>query len=221
MLSLRNAYLDHLLQGRRQEAGDLIDGALDDGVDVKTIYTDVFQWSQHEVGRLWELNRISVAQEHFCTAATQLIMSLCYPRIIPGENNDLKFIGTCIGGELHELGIRMVCDFLEMDGWDTDYLGANTPIPDLIALCKDRIPNVLGVSATMTFHVKHVRELVEAVRKEEDLNDMKIMVGGNPFNTTKALWKEVGADAYASDAHEAAQCAIELAETEKANCQTV
>ena len=42
-------------------------------------------------------------------------------------------VATCIGGELHEIGIRMVADFFEMEGWDTYYLGANTPADAVVA----------------------------------------------------------------------------------------
>ena len=34
---------------------------------------------------------------------------------------------TCVGGELHELGARMVGDFFDMAGWDTYFCGADTP----------------------------------------------------------------------------------------------
>ena len=210
--TLAKDYLEHLLHGRRHDAGRLIEEALDRGESIKAIYLDVFQWSQHEIGRLWQLNRISVAQEHFCTAATQMIMSLCYPRIACAEKNGRRFVGTCVGGELHELGIRMVCDFLEMEGWETDYLGASTPVPDLLAHCRDREADILGVSAAMTFHVGRVAEVVDAVRADEQLAGMKILVGGHPFKTVPTLWNKVGADAFALDAVQAVERADELAQ---------
>jgi hypothetical protein len=36
-------------------------------------------------------------------------------------------VAACVSGELHEIGVRMLCDLLEMEGWNTIYLGANVP----------------------------------------------------------------------------------------------
>ena len=125
--TLATKFLKLLLTGERHVASRLILEAVDSGVPLKDIYLHVFQRSQRELGRLWQLNQISVAQEHYCTAATQLIMAQLYPRIFRTEKNGRKIIATSIGGELHEIGVRIIADFFEMEGWDTYYLGANSP----------------------------------------------------------------------------------------------
>ena len=118
---------------------------------MRDVYLHVFQRSQYEIGRLWQSNQISVAQEHLCTAATQLIMSQLYPFIFGTERRNRRVVAACVGGDLHEIGIRMVADFFEMDGWDTFYLGANVPITDIVqtvidrrAACARRIGNSAG-----------------------------------------------------------------------------
>jgi methanogenic corrinoid protein MtbC1 len=200
---LAQSYLDLLLVGDRQQAGKLILDAVEDGIAVKTVYLDVFQVAQREVGRLWQTNQITVAQEHFCTAATQLIMSQLYPYIFGSTRKDRRFVGTCVGGELHEMGVRMVADFFEMDGWDTYYLGANTPTDAILSTLEEQRVDVLGVSATMTFHVRQVAELIDAVRSSGIGNGTRILVGGYPFNISPTLWKELGADGCAANAEDA------------------
>jgi len=83
------------------------------GVPVKRIYLDVFQATQYEVGRLWQLNEVGVGEEHYCTAATQLIISQLYPQIFASEKGPNTLVATCVAGDLHELGARMVTDFFE------------------------------------------------------------------------------------------------------------
>lgn len=73
------------------------------GTPVKEIHLHVFQPAQYEVGRLWQMNRITVAQEHYCTAATQLIMSQLYPHIFASVKNGCTLGATCVGGDLHEV----------------------------------------------------------------------------------------------------------------------
>jgi len=201
--ALAQKFLHFLLSGERHLASSLILDAVDAGVEVKDIYLHVFQPSQREIGRLWQLNRVSVAQEHYCTAATQLIMAQLYPRIFRTKKNGRRIVATSIAGELHEIGVRIITDFFEMEGWDTYYLGANSPTNAILQALSERKADVLAVSATMTFHIRAVENLIAAVRASEDFKAVKILVGGYPFNVEPELWKRVGADACAADAAEA------------------
>ena len=208
--SLARRYVEELLAGRRREASRLILSAVESGVSVRDIYLHVFQRAQREVGRLWQLNLLSVAQEHYCTAATQLIMSQLYPHIFSTERNGRTLVATCVAGDLHEIGLRMVADFFEMEGWDTFYVGANAPAAAVVQALAERGADVLAVSATITSHVRQLRELVAAVRASEECRGVKILAGGYPFNVAPGLWREVGADASASDAAEAVEVAARL-----------
>jgi methanogenic corrinoid protein MtbC1 len=211
---LANSYLDALLRGRRDIASRLIlDQIQWKGAKVKDLYLYVFQKAQHEIGRLWQINQLSVAQEHYCTAATQMIMSQLYPYIFQTEKNGKTLVATCVSGDLHEIGVRMVSDFFEMEGWDTFYLGANVPTSDFLKTLKERNADLALISATMTFHLRHVRELIEKIRADKETQQVKIMVGGYPFNVASNLWREIGADAFASDAQSAVEIGEKLLET--------
>jgi len=122
------SYLDAVLSGDRGKANSLVLEAFNAGLSISDIYIHVLQPVQYEIGRLWQTNKITVAQEHFCSAVTQLIMSqLYYPHICGGEKNRGAMVGLCVSGELHEIGMRMVADLFEMTGWNVCYLGANMP----------------------------------------------------------------------------------------------
>lgn len=203
---LATTYLDTLLTGDRQAAGTLILDAVIAGASVRDMYLHVFQRSQHEIGRRWQLNEITVAEEHFCTAATQLIMSQLYPQIFSSTRRNRRMVAACVGGDLHEIGMRMVADFFEMDGWDTYYLGASMPTSAIVSTVTERQPDVLAISATMTFHIPAVRTLIDSVRMAAEGSSRpapNILVGGYPFSVEPELWRTVGADGYASNADEA------------------
>ncbi|MCB2294504.1 response regulator [Clostridium algoriphilum] len=195
-------YLDLLLKMERIKASKLIMNEVEKGIPIKDIYVYVFEPSLKEIGNLWHKNKITVAEEHYFTATTQLIMAQLYSRIIENNRNGLKFVAVCVSAEIHEVGIRMVTDMLEVDGWDTYYLGANVPKRDLISFLIKQKPHVLGLSATMIFNLQNVKEIIEEVRNIEELKDIKILVGGYPFNMDKELWKKMGADLYAPNAIE-------------------
>ena len=208
MTQLAGRYLDMLLHGTRHAASQLILDAVEGGVSVNDIYLHVFQPCQHEIGRLWQTNKISVAQEHYCTAVTQLVMSQLYPHIFRSEKIGRCLVATCVGGELHEIGVRMVADFFEMEGWDTYYLGANTPAKSILDTIDSQGADVLAISATITFNVSDIVDLVANVRASDVGRGVRILVGGRPFNVAANLWRRVGADGYAPDA----QAAINVAE---------
>ncbi|HEY9285608.1 MAG TPA: cobalamin-dependent protein [Pyrinomonadaceae bacterium] len=207
---LARHYLTLLLRGERHLASRLVLDAADAGVGVREIYLHVFQRTQREIGRLWQMNKINVAQEHYCTASTQLIMSQLYPRIFRTERRGRALVATGVAGELHEIGVRVVADFFEMEGWDTYYLGANAPTPSILQAVADRKAHVLAVSATMTFHLRAVEELIAAARADGACRGVKIMVGGYPFALEPELWRRVGADFYAADAEQAVEAANRL-----------
>ena len=182
----------------------MILGTVDSGTPIKDIYCYVFERCQREIGRLWQLNLVSVAQEHYCTASTQLIMALLYPKLFAQkkEKNMGSLVAACVPGELHEIGPRMLCDLMEMEGWRTIYLGANVPIPALVQTLKDQKPDVLAISAAMTYHIKAVRQVIRALRNSDIGDAMRIVVGGYAFRSAESLWRDVGADGFAKDALE-------------------
>jgi len=208
---LAQQYLDNLLRGNRSVSLSLIMNEIAGGAHVKDIYTNVFQPVQYEIGRLWQTNEISVAQEHYCTAATQLVMSQLYPYLFTGQKKDRRLVTTCVSGELHEMGARMVTDFFEMNGWDTFYLGANMPIEGVVQFLIETKPQCLAISATMTFHVSSVEEMIRKIRLDPGVSaDLKILVGGYPFKVAAGLWESVGADGFAIDANDAIALADKL-----------
>lgn len=208
---LAQNYLDYLLKGDRRAALSLIQEEVKGGNSVKEMYVQVFQPVQYEIGRLWQTNKISVAQEHFCTGATQLVMSQLYPYMFTGEKKNNKLVATCVPGELHEMGARMVTDFFEMNGWDTYYLGANMPAESVVRYLVEIKPQCLAISATMTYHVSAVQEMIRKIRSNPDVSSkLVILVGGYPFKVAEGLWMSVGADGYAPSATDAIEMANKL-----------
>jgi MerR family transcriptional regulator, light-induced transcriptional regulator len=210
LAGLARRYIDALLRGDRPTASRMILESAGRGMSIKDIYLDVFQRSQREIGRLWQTNQVSVAQEHYCTAATQMIMSQLYPYIFASERKGRCMVVSCVGGELHEIGARMVADFFEMEGWDTYFLGANTPKESVLRTIAEREPDVLAVSATMTFHIDQVSDLIAEFHRAGLDRRTKVLAGGYPFNIAPGLWKSVGADGYALDARQALEAAERL-----------
>lgn len=200
---LAHQYFASLLRADRQAAGRLVLDGVERGTAIRDVYLHVFEPSQQEIGRLWQMNRVTVAQEHYCTAATQQVMAQLYPRLFERERNGRRLVAACVASDLHEIGARMVADFFEMDGWDSFYTGAGTPHDAVIAALVAQRAELLAVSATIASHVHDAARLVAAVRADARCAAVKILVGGHAFNRLPGLWREVGADGWGADAREA------------------
>jgi len=202
--ALQRRYLALLLQGRRGDAVKMVMAELDMGLSIEDLYLKVFQPALAEVGRLWENDQIKIAQEHYVTAATQSLMAQFYPLVFSSERIGKTFVAAIIGDQLHELGLRMVADFLEMRGWDTVFLGNNLPkleIVDAISIYK---ASAIGLSVTFPHHIGDLTDIVSIIKNEPSTKDVHILVGGQAFNSGDFDWRKTGADSYACDAAQAA-----------------
>lgn len=203
-------FLDLLLSGARAEATELVLGLAREGTPLKTIYVGLFQPCLYEIGRLWMEGRISVAQEHYFTAATQSVMSRLYPYLFAGPKNGKRLVASGVASELHEVGIRMVADLFELEGWDTYYIGANAPPSAVVAAVEERGAELLCLSVTMSFHLSALEATIAAARARFPRERLKILVGGRPFRESPGLWEKTGADGYAPDAVQALKIAADL-----------
>lgn len=203
-------YTRLLLAHDRFAATQLVTGLVKQGVPVKDIYTHIFQYSLYNVGRLWQTNQVTIAQEHFFTAATQMIMSQLYPYIFNSDRIGKRMVAAGVDTNMHDIGIRMVADFFEMAGWDTYYLGGNTPPEAIIEALEMNHPHLLALSATVSQQIGMVQSTITLIRGLPSFKELKILVGGHPFNIVPDLWRKAGADGCAKSAEEAVQLAHRL-----------
>jgi methanogenic corrinoid protein MtbC1 len=139
-----------------------------------------------------------------------MIMSTLYPLIFTAGKKTYKMVGCTVAEGLHELGVRMVSDFFEMEGWDTYYMGSSMPDANVISAVKEQNANLLAISVTMPFHINRLETLINKIRADIHLGNLKIIVGGHPFNQVPDLWMRVGADGWAKNAREAVVLGTQL-----------
>jgi MerR family transcriptional regulator, light-induced transcriptional regulator len=200
-------FLDELLAGRRPAAVQLILELAEAGERIEDLYLHVFEPVLRETGRRWQHNRISVAQEHYITAATQLAMSQLYPVIFRTPRVGRTLVAACVGGELHEVGLRMVADLFELAGWDSHYLGADAPSQAVAELASARSADLVAISATLPSHRDEVARMVAVLR---GTSATPVLVGGRLFQHQPDLWRTIGANAYATTAAEAVEVGTKL-----------
>lgn len=194
-------FLDALKRGDRRNADHIVDRVLDRGDGLRGLYLGVIQPAMQEVGRLWQENELTVAEEHLASAITQAAMGRAFERVYRWhESRNPTMIAACVDDERHQMGLRMLCDLLELDGWDTAYLGASVPIESLVSMVQKRKPTVVALSATIAPHLPRLRAAIEAIRSASIDHQPLIVAGGRAINGDAKLAARLGADMTASDA---------------------
>jgi methanogenic corrinoid protein MtbC1/DNA-binding XRE family transcriptional regulator len=202
-------YLEDLLGGRREPAGRALRQAFESGQSLRKVYLEVLEPALKEVGRLWAEGKVDVAREHFFSEATLTFMSQLLALAGDGAKRSKGRSALCLSvcHEHHLIGIRMVADLLELEGWNSLFLGADICTQHILKALGDTRSELLAVSVTMPEHLGYVAELIRAVRSTAALQKVRILIGGQAFQKDKNLWRAIGADATAADAGEAVRAA--------------
>jgi methanogenic corrinoid protein MtbC1 len=191
-----------ILQGQRKPAACIVAQEVEKGTSLLDIYVDILEAAQIEIGRLWETNVISVAQEHMATAITQYVIAQLYPRIERMETVRGRVVITGVEGEFHHVGSNIVADALEASGWDVRFLGANVPHAGILRVIDEHRADVVGISVAMLFNIHRLIDLIESIDKTFG-QGVRVIVGGSAFRLSPQIWKSTGAHGFAQNAREA------------------
>ncbi len=139
----------------------MVEQAVEDGVAIPDVYLGILQPALHEVGHLWAVGQINVAEEHYATALTQTLLGALGARMrVPPKDGRLAVVATS-PDEQHVLGLTMVADFLEADGWEALNLGASPPAKDLAALVDAERPELVALSTSTAGRLPGIAEALE------------------------------------------------------------
>jgi DNA-binding transcriptional MerR regulator len=97
---------------------------------VETVLRDVILPYLHDVGDQWERGTISVGQEHFASNVLRGRMAALARGW--GHGQGPRALLACPPGEMHDLSLLAFGIALNRNGWRISYLGADTPIDDLV-----------------------------------------------------------------------------------------
>lgn len=208
-LALR--YLQNILEGNISDAVAEVVNAVRDGLDVRSAYIDVLLPAQREIGRLWHLCEVTVAEEHMVTLATQRTMNILVQTARPAPSNGKTAIIAAVATNTHDIGLQAVADLYQIAGWRPIFLGADVPMEDLPGMINYFQADLLLLGATLSTQLPRVQQTVAAARASSE-RSVKVIVGGAAFDEAAGLWKKVGADGYAARVDEAVSLGTRLTE---------
>ncbi len=168
------------------------------GADLSEVARDLIGPALEELGRMWRAGDVSIAEEHLATTlVSRAFARLAAPLPAPPLGAP-RLLLSCLAGEFHELGLRIVAEVARNAGWQAEVLGANTPRDAAIHYIAIHSPAAVGLSLALTAHLAECIRTVEEIRKASP--STKILAGGYAFRHDGALCGLTGADFCFADA---------------------
>ncbi|GLW23418.1 cobalamin B12-binding domain-containing protein [Microbispora triticiradicis] len=197
-------YLRQIEEADESGAVDLVFGMLDEGVSAQDVLLRVIGPAQRRVGRLWAVNRWSVAQEHAATAVSERVVAAVARRVSPPPTRG-RVVVACVERENHALPTRLLAEVLRLHGWRADFLGASVPAPHLVEWIGQAGPELVALGCTLPVWLPRAHRAVGACR----MAGVPVLVGGAAFGADDRIARLLGADAWAP----AADIAADLLDT--------
>ena len=201
--NILNQFIEAILAPDINRAIEISNKYINNIDEVKIFWQGVILPALYEVGRQWSENIITVGQEHMATSVCQRVMAVHYPKVLEYVDYDSKSVlVACSPHELHEVGARMISDFLEIEGFNSFFLGANTPNESIINIIKVEFPIAIAISTTLVGNIIELKKLIEQIREDTDTKDIKIILGGQSFLIDPSLLEGLDYDFYSKNPSE-------------------
>jgi methanogenic corrinoid protein MtbC1/DNA-binding XRE family transcriptional regulator len=205
---VRASYGEAVLAGNADVAQQVIDQGLLSGIIPSKLYLDVLMPVQIDIGARWHRGDVTIPQEHQATQITLRQMARLRSMLKTRLKLGLKAVVCSVEGDQHFIGAQAVSDFLMVDGWEVDFLGADVPTDHLVPFVKARGANLVCVSCSLDSLVPVAAKLVAELHKIPA--GPKVMVGGAALVMNPKRAEEIKADAVVIDPQRAVTCAREL-----------
>jgi methanogenic corrinoid protein MtbC1 len=165
------------------------------GIDVPTLYHDVLVPLMKAVGERWQRGEMRIWEEHLASAAVRTVVETLYPRVqelrASSKSAGRTVLLACPVGEEHDLGLRMLSDVFDVNGWDTYYLGPDTPTVQLADAARTLGAELVVLASVTLFEQVRAREILDEL--ERRLPGVRVVVAcsGDVCNETSIREDEI------------------------------
>lgn len=200
---------ESILEGDMKGAPELVQAALDAGVEPDVILNEGMIAAMSEVGQLFEEGEYFVPEMLISARAMQASLAVLKPYLVESgvEPIGTVVIGT-VQGDMHDIGKNLVAMMMEGAGFAVVDLGVDVEASKYVEAVQEHNAQLVGMSALLTTTMPKMKTTIEALRASGITEGVKIMVGGAPVTADYA--ESIGADGYAADASQAATLAKSL-----------
>ncbi len=208
-MSLLMEISENLQKGRAKVVKELVQKAIDEGMDVNTILEEGLLHGMGIIGGRFKNNEVYVPDVLIAARAMNTGTEVLKPLLVSsGVQAKGKVILGTVKGDLHDIGKNLVRMMMEGKGLEVIDLGVDVPAEKFIEAAQSNNANIIACSALLTTTMTEMKNIVEKVKASAIADKVKIMIGGAPV--TENFRTSIGADVYTADAASAAEEALAL-----------
>lgn len=208
-MSLLMEISENLQKGRAKVVKELVQKAIDEGMDVNTILEQGLLHGMGIIGGKFKNNEVYVPDVLIAARAMNTGTEVLKPLLVSsGVQAKGKVILGTVKGDLHDIGKNLVRMMMEGKGLEVIDLGVDVPAEKFIEAAQSNNANIIACSALLTTTMTEMKNIVEKVKASPIAEKVKIMIGGAPV--TENFCASIGADVYTADAASAAEEALAL-----------
>lgn len=207
-ISIREQLKETILKGKRGQAIELTQKALEDSLEASDILNNILINAINEVGDLFEKGKYFLPQLIASAETMKLSIEVLEPLL--KSNQDKKempvVVIATVAGDIHDIGKNLVSLMLSNYGFRVIDLGKDVKKEMIIETAIKENAKIIALSALMTTTMREMDEVVKYAKAKQV--KAKIIIGGAVI--TQDYADEIGADGYSKDAAEAVKCASKL-----------
>lgn len=197
---------EELQKGKAKIVKELVQQALDDGINAKVILEQGLLAGMGVIGARFSKNEIYVPEVLVAARAMNQGAALLKPAL---QEMGAKAVGKAVigtvQGDLHDIGKNLVKMMLEGKGIEVIDLGVDVSPERFLEAYQQEKAQIVCLSALLTTTMNEMKKVVEVFRAAGVRDEVTIMIGGAPV--TQAFCDEIGADIYTADAGSASEAA--------------
>jgi methanogenic corrinoid protein MtbC1 len=152
--------------------------------------SDIILPLMYEVGRYWEMDKISVADEHQISALISNFIASKHG--VKTGTVEKTILITPAPNEFHEIGALLLSEEFRNQGWKVEYLKAGTSKEEIYQKIADTNPRIIAISIALILHARFLKELVTNLKKE--YGEIPIILGGKFINDNREILQELGCE---------------------------
>jgi len=192
---------DLVVRGKKNEAAQEVQHALDAGCDPALIMKDGLVSAMSVVGQKYSSGEYFLPQMMIAARAMTTALDILKPHLAgptAEQKKEKAVIGT-VSGDFHDIGKNIVKMMLESAGYEVVDLGVDVSAEAFVDAVRRESPRFLLMSALITLTMESMRRTVAALEEAGVRSNVKIGIGGAPV--THKFAAEIGADFYTEDAY--------------------
>lgn len=196
LTDIQNQFLEDLIAGRYDVAFDHINHLQTYPIRLLDLYKYIFEPTLVAIGLLWEVGKISIAEEHIISdLISRALVSFGEQeqnRLMPSKPYTAAFMLP--GSELHDFSLKMTLEVFKQKGWQTFYIGKSVPTFSLETFFSSKSIDVLVLSVTLKEHLNSCETLIKAIREMPLSKQPMIIVGGSAIEKQNDMSAFLGSD---------------------------